>query len=169
VDKIPLLSTFDKALMAFLKEVKKYYREKPVILILYLIFCLSTLAVAVFGILIVAKNGVEAYRYFNPAPIPSNTPFKVLTYTRTDRVKDNEGIYHSSYKIYVHTPAGNGTDTYLKNNLKDAECSVNNAVSILTTFRAGIASTTEVYEAACLSKEPIIDNGSIFEVRNEYN
>lgn len=95
-------------------------------------------------------------------------PPKTLSYIKVKEEKNEYGQFNSEFKISIHTPFGNPTNTFsLRHMLMESECHMafENVANVEWTL--GLASTTNNAYAYCTTATPIIDNGKLFEITEE--
>lgn len=163
MEKIPLFEEFTEFLTNIYKGAMKGFRDKRWgFLVVYIIVVITLLCTFLAGVIIAIDSGISHYKNLFPQKIENTTPQKTLIYKREDAMKDKDNLYHTSFTVSVQTPAGNPiqTDTVIRN-FENAECTFN-SIGGITEFSAGIASTTKYYLFSCITKEPIIDTGDLF-------
>lgn len=137
---------------------------KPVFLIAMCCLFLGTVFYLVSGYRSAFPNGI-----LPPKKEENFLPPKELTYHRLKNNEKNvDGLYRNLYEITILHPAGN-TDP---NNIIVAPLSFQGAECTGGSERRdvevgpGLATTTRKILFDCLSKEPILDNGNLFDVIN---
>lgn len=167
MDKLPLFGIFEQTITSGIAEIKQAWATKKSLLVLYFVIILVPLGVFIFGAIATVDAGLSALSRIFPAPIQSTQRPKTLTYSIATTTKDKDDIYHTDFILAIHVPAGNNQETMtLYNNfpLKDSSCSLNSSPLQQSEFRGGLASTTYTYYAKCISREKIIDTGTLFQV-----
>ena len=137
----------------------------------YAVICLIALVVGISGVVTIVGNCISTWYKILPAPavVDSMAP-KTLNYNRLQKNEKVDGLYYNLFEVFVHNPGGN-TDpiaTVLLNLGQDAECSSGSQMEI-TEIGPGLASTTMRRLFECVTKDPMIDNGKLFDiVNNDY-
>lgn len=94
---------------------------------------------------------------------------KTLSYTRLEKnKKDEDGLYNNLFKITIIHPAGNTNPQNLMffDLPPTAGCEMGSPTGV-AEIGAGVATTTSDFLVSCVSKEPIIDNGRLFDIIND--
>lgn len=168
MNNLPLFETFEKIISSSVAAVKSaWVGKKRSLLVFYFAFICTSLGVILFGAIATVEAGWSAWHRMFPTSVQSTQPPKTLTYSIATTTKDKDGIYHTDFDIAIHVPAGNNQETMtLYNNfpLKDSSCALNSSPLQQSEFRGGLASTTYTYHASCVSREKIIDTGTLFQV-----
>ena len=168
MSKLPLFGTFEQTVTNGVAEIRQAWTtKKRHFLIFYLILILVLLGLFILGAIATVDAGLSAWHRIFPAPIQSTQPAKTLSYSIATTTKDKDGLYHTDFDLAIHVPAGNNQETMtLYNNfpLKDSSCTINSSPLQQSEFRGGLASTTYTYHASCVSREKIIDTGTLFQV-----
>ncbi|GEM_PF-3082037 len=170
MEKLPFFGVFKDSITKAGKEIKMGWQNKQLFfLTLYFIILLLLSAIFISGTFVTINSGITAYKMWFPTKVTQTVPKKTLTYERKNKTKDEEGLFHATFNIMVHTPAGNNIQNYtLFNAVPDpAECLLTQKGRIFEA-NGGLASTTDLYEATCITKEPLIDSGHLFSVTENY-
>ena len=168
MNKLPLFGTFEQTVTSGIAEIRQAWTtKKRYLLVLYFAIILVLFGLFIFGAIATVDAGLSALHRILPAPVQSTQAPKTLSYTIATTTKDRDGIYHTDFNLAIHVPAGNSQETMtLYNNfpLKDSSCTLNSSPLQQSEFRGGLASTTYIYYASCVSREKIIDTGTLFQV-----
>lgn len=133
-----------------------------------LLIALLTLAGTV-GVSTYVSERVSTYSRASKVAAEAIPP-KKLTYELLDKIKDEDGIYNTSYLLSVHIPIGDHRDKFTLHNNVDKQFAAGTytcGVAYLaqnSEARGGLASTTYMYLEKCQTRAPILDTGELFTV-----
>ena len=168
MNKLPLFGIFEQTVTSGIAEIRDAWgTKKRYLLVLYFVLILVLFGLFIFGAIATVDAGLSAWHRILPTPVQSTQPPKTLSYAIATTTKDKDGLYHTDFDLAIHVPAGNNQETMtLYNNfpLKDSTCALSSLPLQQSEFRGGLASTTYTYHASCVSREKIIDTGTLFQV-----
>lgn len=168
MEKLPLLGAIRTFCMTVDNDLKDAIGNKEwgiIALTLFIWFVL--IAVSVAGAISIIGSGVEQLGKFFPSAVVSNMAPKTLTYFIATTTKDKDGLYETIFNVPVHTPAGNGneiTNIQINIPLLEVDCKIANSVPTISDINGGIASTTQFFRYLCITRQPIIDTGTLFKL-----
>lgn len=151
-----------------LAEIKKDMKSHPIMtLVVFLVVILAIMGLAAVTTYVSnwvsGKTTPTITQVINPQP-----PFK-LAYTKLKEIKQETGLFQTTFEISVTRPSGNfqeGFNVLNGDNLGRANCSKPKE----TRTEAEESNGRQIYERGwysvdCVSELPIVDNGSLFTIK----
>lgn len=165
MDKWPLFDAFETFLRKGISEVKAAYKQKKwLVLGSYFLIVLILLAVSISGFINIVGGAISKTQELLPdKPAPYTYPVRTLTYEMLNKVKDDDGLYHTTFLLHIQIRAGDSRDQVtLKNNIPTEGACGLKYLGRESEVKGGLASTTEHFLEVCTTRIPIIDNGELF-------
>lgn len=133
-----------------------------IVFAVWVIMVVVSISVIITACGIVISSGYKVKRW--AFPVQSTMPPKTLIYDIQNRLKDEDGLFHTRFLVSVNIPAGH-TDPYFnfyQQNMPQSECKMGVSGQKLVESGSGLASTTIQIPVECITREPVIDSGNLF-------
>lgn len=169
MEKLPYFASFKKMLMKRGGEIKDGWNNKEWGYLAAYFLLVAIFLIPAFGFILAGTDNLISItkKYL---PTKSQLPYepKTLTYNRLEKnKKDSDNLYHNLFEIFIHNPGGNTDprESFVIGLGKDVECEYGSETG-LAEIGPGLASTTKRILMACVTKEPVLDNGKLFTIVN---
>lgn len=161
MDKIPGFDAFAKAVLNFFGGVRTARNQgRWPMLIAYIVFVIIVLIVVIFGSIGAVVGGLEA-----TGVIKENiyAPKRDLSYQMKSQTDNPDGGYTTVFSLTLSDPQGN-LNKFIYSYPLGCEKTLR-FIEGGNDFREGILYAVGHYEVLCNTKEPIVENYKLFELR----